>query len=121
VILVTSNKRQRLLCVSYVGKVVPTQLADARAELKMMAADLPAGFRLLADFGNLEFMDPECANEMGRTMEFLDGQSVSLIVRVIPDPQKDIGMNIISAFHYPHRPRVITCETLAQALKKLAA
>ena len=105
---------------SYVGDVTPAQLAEARADIKSLAADLAPGFRLLADFSDLNFMNPECANEIGRTMEFLDQNAVGLIVRVIPDPRKDIGMNILSAFHYRHHPRVITCETLAQALRKLA-
>ena len=76
--------------------------------------------RLLADFSQLESMDPECVPELGRAMELLDQSGVGLIVRVIPDPAKDIGMNILTVFHYPHPPRVITCETLAEALRKLA-
>ena len=65
-------------------------------------------------------MDAECVPELGRAMELLDQGGVGLIVRVIPDPAKDIGMNILTVFHYPHQPRVITCETLADALRKLA-
>ncbi len=120
-VLVTSNKRQRLLCLSYVGQVTPAELTDARAEIKALMTELATGFRLLADFSDLEIMDPECAVEIGRTMELLDQHEVGLIVRVIPDPRKDIGMNILTIFHYPHHPRIITCEKLAQALKKLAA
>jgi len=89
------------------------------ADIQALVKELPEGFRLLADFTDLETMDAECATEIGRTMDLLDKFSVGLIVRVIPDPRKDIGMNILSAFHYPHHPRVITCETLDHALGRL--
>jgi hypothetical protein len=42
------------------------------------------------------------------------------VVRVIPDPQKDIGLNILSLFHYRKRVRIVTCETLDEARKVLA-
>jgi hypothetical protein len=65
-------------------------------------------------------MDPECSDELGRAMDLINQRGVSLIVRVIPDPAKDIGLNILTIFHYPHQPRIITCENLAQALRELA-
>ncbi len=118
--LATANKHQRLLCFNYVQHVAPADLTAARDDIRALLADLPPGFRLLADFSQLASMDPECMTEVGQTMELLDRSQVGLIVRVIPDPAKDIGMNILTVFHYPHHPRVITCETLAQALRKLA-
>jgi len=41
-------------------------------------------------------------------------------VRVIPDASKDIGLDILSIFHYRHRPRVVTCKNMAEAFKKLS-
>lgn len=120
-VLVTSNKRQRLLCVNYIGHVTPAELNEARPDIQALLAELPPDLRLLADFSQLDLMDPECLTEMGATMELLDKHGIGLIVRVIPDARKDIGMNILSVFHYPHHPRIIACEKLAQALKKLAA
>ena len=119
-VLVTSNKHQRLLCCNYVQRVLPEELANAREEVKALLADLPPGFRLLADLSLLEFMNPECLTEIGRTMDLIDQKGVRLIVRVIPDPTKDIGLNILTVFHYPHQPRVITCQNLVEALQQLA-
>jgi len=65
-------------------------------------------------------MDPECATEIGRTMDLMDQKGVGVIVRIIPDSAKDIGLSILTIFHYPRQPRVITCETMAQALRQLA-
>ena len=118
--LATANKTKRLLCLTYVQRVVPEELKLAREEIQNLLADLPPGFRLLADLSQVEFMDPECATEIGRTMELFDQAGVGLIVRVIPDPAKDIGMNILTAFHYTRHLRIITCESLAEALPKLS-
>jgi hypothetical protein len=118
--LVTSNKHQRLLCLNFVQRVLPAELESARSELTALLADLPPGIRVLADLSQLEIMDPECAVEIGRVMDLLNQHGVSLIVRVIPDTSKDIGLNILMIFHYSHQPRVINCQNMAEALQKLS-
>jgi anti-anti-sigma regulatory factor len=119
-VLITANKSLRLLLMNYVGRVSPADLVSVREDLKAMLADLPPGFRLLADLTQLEFMDPDCAAEMGLAMDMFDERGVSLILRVIPDSSKDIGLSILSVFHYAHQPRTVTCDCLAEALKQLA-
>jgi hypothetical protein len=42
-----------------------------------------------------------------------------MVVRVIPDPHKDIGLNILSLFHYRRGVRIVTCETLEEAMRAL--
>jgi hypothetical protein len=91
-----------------------------RGELSSLLAELGPGFRLLADFSALERMETECAKEMGELMEIMDQAGVTNIVRVIPDPQKDIGMNILTLFHYQNRPRTSTCSSINEAVKELS-
>jgi len=119
-LLITSNKPQRLLYMHYVQRVTPAELAAAYEELKAVLTELPSSFRLLADLSQVEFMEPECLTELGRAMDLIDQHGVNLIVRVIPDPAKDIGLNILAIFHYPRHPRTITCQNLADALRQLA-
>ena len=52
-VLATSNKQQRLLCLNYVQRVEPAEMILAREELTALLAELPPGFRLLADFSQL--------------------------------------------------------------------
>jgi len=52
-------------------------------------------------------------------MDLVGQAGVGLVVRVIPDPSKDIGMNILTVFHYPHHPRIVTCESMAAAAREL--
>jgi len=119
-VLVTSNKSQRLLSFIYAGRVGPEELQAVWEETKALVAELPPGVRVLADLSHLDFMDPQCMAEIGRTMDLLHKHGVSLIVRAIPDESKDIGLNILTIFHYPNHPRIITCDSLPKALRQLA-
>ena len=119
-ILATSNKLKNLLQIRYIDTVKAGDISNNRSELAALHAELGPGFRLLADFSALDKMDTDCAAELGEVMEQLDQAGVSAIVRVIPDPQKDIGMNILSLFHYKNRPRTATCSSISEAVGELS-
>ncbi len=118
--LVTSNKPRQLLHLNYIGRVSPEELRHGAEDIQAMIAELKPGFRVLADFGRLDSMDLACTTEIGRVMERMDQGGVGLLVRLIPDPRKDIGLDILTLFHYRHQPRVVTCKSMAEALKKLS-
>jgi hypothetical protein len=117
--LATVNKSRKLLHLSFIAEVRLEELSQSRDDVAMLMADLPSGFRLLTDLGRLDSMGTDCASEIARMMDLFDRQGVELIIRVIPNPAKDIGLGILSHFHYSHRPRTITCETMAEAAKLL--
>ena len=119
-ILATSSRLKSILYLRYIGTIKAGDLSNNREELGSLLTELGDGFRLLADFSALEKMETDCAAEIGQVMEQLDQAGVSMIIRVIPDPQKDIGMNILSIFHYKNRPRVATCSTISEALEELS-
>jgi len=118
--LATSNKAKRLLCLSYIQQVRPEELERGEEDVKALLAELPPGFRLLVDLSLLESMGLESMNVISRMMEVFDRSGVGMIVRVIPDPSKDIGFNIYTIFHYPHHPQVVTCQTMTEAARALA-
>jgi hypothetical protein len=118
--LATSNKAKRLLCLSYIQHIQPEELGRGLEDVKTLLADLPPDFRLLADFSRLESMDPACTTELGRMMDLIDQSGMSMLVRVIPDSNKDIGLNILSLFHYQHHPQTVTCKNMAEAAEKLS-
>lgn len=63
--LATSNKTKALLHLSYIARVTVEDIQHGREDVTLLLADLPAGFRMLADLSSLEWMDPAC----GRTRE----------------------------------------------------
>ena len=56
-----------------------------------------------------------------KIMDALAEKGVASVSRVIPDPHKDIGLNILSQFHYGPEIKIATFETLADALQSMAA
>ena len=113
--LAASNPSRQLLVLHYIGRIQAAELRRGFEDIHKLLADLPSGFRLLVDLSHSESLDLDCVPELGRMMDLIGRASVGVVVRVIPDPQKDIGFNILSVFHYPHHPRIITCQTTAEA------
>jgi predicted choloylglycine hydrolase len=65
-------------------------------------------------------MDLACVPHIKRMMDLCNKKGIEMVVRVIPDPHKDIGLNILSLFHYRRRVHIVTCKTLEEAVKVLA-
>jgi hypothetical protein len=118
-LLVTSNREKQLLYLSYIGQVRPGDLTRHQPDVAALMAELSPDFRVLVNLSELETMDLACTTEIGCLMELVGRSGVGLIVRVIPDPAKDIGFNILSIFHYPHRPRIAMCNNMIEAGKLL--
>ena len=118
-LLVTSNKSRQLLHVRYAGPVRLEELQRSREDLTMQLEEMSPGFRLLADFSQMEFMGLDCAPELGRMMDLIGQAGVGLVVRVISEPGQDIGLNILTRFHYRHHPQTVTCESLVEAARAL--
>jgi hypothetical protein len=112
--LATVNGPRQLLYLSFIGRVSVEELERGREDIVALLAELESGFRLLADLGRLESMDINCSREIGKVMELCGERGVGLVIRIIPDPDKDIGMSILSVFHYQPRPRIVTCKTFAE-------
>src|SRR3954463_4781512 len=118
-ILVTVNKPKQILLLSFIGRVRAADLVAGYQEMAAFLSELSPGFRLVSDLCPLESLDKDCAKEIARAMELCDQKGVGLLVRVIPDGSKDIGLNILTLFHYTHRPRTVTCVNMVEAAKAL--
>jgi len=103
----------------FIGEVRTEELQRALADVAAELTGLSPGFRYLVDFSQFESMNLDDTPMVGRVMELLGHAGVGLVVRVIPDPSKDIGMNILTVFHYPHDLKVITCQKMSEAAEAL--
>jgi hypothetical protein len=117
---VKADPEKKLLTMTFAQHVGPDELEKANAKLPALLDQLSPGFRLLSDLSKLESMDPACVAYLKTNMDVLNKRGVSLVVRVIPDPRKDIGLNILSLFHYRRGIRIVTCETIEEARTVLA-
>ncbi len=117
--LATANKAKGLMYVTYIGQVGAEEMRRGHDDLVALLAEMPAGFKLLVDLERMEAMDIACVEELGQMMEIFDRHGIAQVVRVLPDPTKDIGFNILVRFHYQHEPRITNCKTMIEAAKLL--
>jgi len=116
---VETDKSRALLKIRFAGRVTTDETRAQLGETGTQLEPLEPGFRILADLSRLESMDPKCADDIGKVMELCDAKGVSKIVRIIPDPKKDIGLSILSLFHYRRRIPTVTCRSLEEAMDAL--
>ena len=111
---------KRFLTMSFAQLVDDEEMKACLEKVRGMLVDLEPGFRLLTDLSSLESMSTSCAVHLGEMMSLCNASGVSAIVRVVPDPKKDIGFALMSPFHYGKHVQVSTCETLAEAIQGFA-
>jgi anti-anti-sigma regulatory factor len=115
------DQSKRLLVISAVQRVTAAEAKLAAQHVRELLQDVAPGFRVLADFRWLDSMDSASARHIAEIMDALTERGVGSVTRVIRDPHKDIGLNILSQFHYGPEIKIATFETLADALQSLAA
>ena len=115
------DQSKRLLVITAAQHVTPEQVKAVAERVREVLKDVAPGFRVLADFRWLESMDSAAAPHVAQIMETLTEKGVASVARVMPDPHKDIGLNILSQFHYGGNVKIATFETLADALQDIAA
>jgi anti-anti-sigma regulatory factor len=113
------DRSKRLLVISALQRVTAEQARLVAEQTRELLHNAAPGFRALADFRWLESMDSAAARHVAEIMDTLAEKGVASVTRVMPDPHKDIGLNILSQFHYGPEIQISTFETLADALQSL--
>lgn len=114
------DKSKNLLRFVFSQRVTAEEIRRWREQLASLLAGISPGFKLLSDLSRMDSMDLDCAPDIEWSMEALDKAGISKVVRIIPDPRKDIGLNIMSHFHYGRHVSFVTCDTMEEALRALA-
>ena len=117
---ITLNETGTLVTFEYCGHVTAEGIASHCAEVGALAARLKPGFTALADLTGLDHMDPGCAPVISKVMEQLSSMGIARVVRVMPDPKKDIGLGILSLFHYRSGVEINTVQTLEDGMNLVA-
>src|SRR4051812_27303962 len=96
---IEADSERNLVTIRYRDVVTVEDAAAGLGRARLAIDSMQPGFGLLADFTPLVSMDPDCAPSIRATMDYANTRGVAAVVRVIPDPQRDIGMQIMSRFH----------------------
>jgi len=116
---VDADPARNLLRIYFSQQVVPEEMKAGLDRANALLVNLRPGFCLLSDLSGLQSMDIRCAPYLEQAMDAYNQKGIAKVVRVIPDPRKDIGLSIMSLFHYRRGVRIVTVETLADADKNL--
>ncbi len=116
---VEADKSKRLIVISVAQHVTADEVKEVAKQVREIVQDAAPGFRVLTDFRWLDSMDTSASRHVAEIMDALADKQVGSVVRVIPNPQKDIGLNILAQFHYGPDIHSMTFETLADALQSL--
>ena len=114
-----ADKSGRVLTISHSQHVGVEEVRRTFGAVRSLIENLKPGFLLLTDLTSLKSMDIDCAPELGAIMELCSERGVSTVIRVIPDRNKDIGLDLISRFHLHPHVKTLTYENLAEAIKSL--
>jgi hypothetical protein len=113
------DRSKRLLVISAAQRVTAEHAQQAARQIRELLKNVAPGVRVLADFRWLDSMDAAAARHVAEIMDALAEKQIASVTRVMPDPHKDIGLNILSQFHYGPEIQISTFETLADALQSL--
>jgi hypothetical protein len=106
---------RNLIQMSYHGQVGVAEMKVATEEVMPLLAQMRRGFAVLTDLSGLDSMALECATDITKMMEIFKAKGLATVVRIIPDPTKDIGFNILSRVHYRNGVKVLTFQDAAEA------
>jgi hypothetical protein len=115
------DQPQNLLTIHYKGGVGKADAERCLEEVRSALAKLQSGFRVLADLTDVESMEIEIVPYIEKIMDLCNAKGVAAVIRVIPDPRRDIGLQIMSYFHYGSGVQIATCVSLAEAAEILRA
>jgi hypothetical protein len=114
-VIVVADVSRNVLKLSFTGEIRAIEMSQYEEEIARALPSLRPGFSLLTDFTEMVSMELECIPYLERTMDTFRNSGVKLVVRIIPDRAKDIGIGILSLFHYPHGIRIVTTESQDEA------
>ena len=113
------DRSKRLLVITAAGHISREEVKEAAEQVREKLREVAPGLRALIDFRWLDSIRPSAAPHIAEIMELLAEKQVASVIRIIPGPGKNIGLNILSQFHYARELPITTVETLVEALDRL--
>lgn len=113
------DESRNLVTIRYFGHVTGAAMKGVTEHALAVLSKVRPGFTVLTDLSGLESMELDCVPGLTGMMDRFKAKGVGTVVRIIPDPAKDIGFNILAIVHYRRGVHIVTCETAAEAERVL--
>ncbi len=118
-IKVNYDPEYNTIIIEFEGKIDAAQGEQYLPDIQKVLSKVKKGFNLLVDLSSVQTVDPKIQGVIKKVMDLLNAQGVTKILRVIPDPAHDIGLNIMSLFHYSEEVKVLTLRSREEAQERL--
>lgn len=115
-----SSLDQKTVRLRYCGIVLPNHIEAVLPRLEENISRLGSGFVLVTDLTGLESMHLDCVPHVTHIMDLCLGAGMAKVIRIIPDPGKDIGLNLLSLVHYRGRIPTLTFRSREEAAAELS-
>lgn len=116
---VAYDRKKNAVFILFEGRMGPSEVQDLYAQLEAILPGCDEHFRIVTDLTRLKDLDFESRPVIAESMKLCNRHGVSLVIRVIKDPEQDIGLNIMSPFHYGPEVRFLTCKSMEEAESRL--
>jgi anti-anti-sigma regulatory factor len=111
---------RNLVEVRYRGRVTAAEVKAVYEKVMELLPKLRQGFTLLVDLSDLESMDLDCVGDITKIMDACNAAGIGTVARIVPDPRKDIGLNILSIIHYRRGVHMLTFQNPAEAERAIS-
>ena len=105
--------------LEFEGTVDAAQAERLFSDIEKVVPTPGKGFVLLVDFSLAETMEIAVKQQIEKAMELFSARGVTEILRVLPDPDMDIGFNIMSRSRYRTDARILTLRSREEAMARL--
>jgi anti-anti-sigma regulatory factor len=112
---------RQILTFKFAGQVSAADMQLKVEDLSRELERLNSGFVAFTDLSELDFMENAGTAQIATYMDLCTAKGVGRIVRLISDPARDVGFQLLSVFHHEKGVRTITCANLEDAHKALGS
>lgn len=113
------NQEYNAIIIEFIGNIDAAQGEEYFPNIPNFIPKDRQTFNLLVDLSLVESIDPKIRTSIKKAMDLFNKAGVAKIIRVIPRPDQDIGLNIMSYFHYSKSVQVITLPFRQEAEERL--
>ena len=116
---VNYDSEHNTVIVEFKGNIDAVQAEQFFPDIEKVIPKHGKGFKLMTDFSSVEDMDLAVQRGIKKAMKLFTARGVTEILRVLPNPDMEIGFNIMSASHYSKEIEIHTFHSREEAQARL--
>jgi anti-anti-sigma regulatory factor len=109
------NKRDNIVSIKIQGCFDSEQADKMYADAASIIRNAKTALIVLTDISEVDEMKHESIESLSKIMELFNSHGTKQVIRIIPDSSKDIGLNILSRFHYSPDVKIHTFDSQEKA------